>query len=77
MIADEVKARVEAAFPDSRVSAEGDGSRMEIAVSSIAFEGQSRVKRQQLVYAAIDELIKAGDLHAVTIVASTPDVDES
>ena len=75
MIAEEVKARVEAALPDARVSAEGDGSRMEIAVASAAFEGLSRVKRQQLVYAAIDELIKAGDLHAVTINASTPDMD--
>ena len=76
MIADDVKARLEAAFPDARVSAVGDGSRMEIGVASIAFEGQSRVKRQQLVYAAIDELIKAGDLHAVTIVASTPAAED-
>jgi acid stress-induced BolA-like protein IbaG/YrbA len=50
---------------------------MEIAVASAAFEGLSRVKRQQLVYAAIDELIKAGDLHAVTINASTPDVGDA
>ena len=76
MIADDVKARVEAAFPDAQVSAVGDGNRMEITVASVAFEGQSRVKRQQLVYAAIDELIKAGDLHAVTIVTSTPAAED-
>ena len=73
MIADDVKSRVTAAFPDSRVTAVGDGGRMEITVESEAFEGVSRVKRQQLVYAAIDELIKGGELHAVTIVARVPE----
>lgn len=72
MIAEEVKSRLEEAFPDSRVEADGDGSRMEIRVESAAFDGLPRVKREQLVYAAVNELIKAGQLHAVTIVATTP-----
>jgi acid stress-induced BolA-like protein IbaG/YrbA len=45
---------------------------MEVTVVSPAFEGLSRVRKQQLVYAAIAELIKNGALHAVTIRAYTP-----
>ena len=45
---------------------------MEVVVVSSAFEGVSRVRKQQLVYAAIAELIRDGALHAVTIRAYTP-----
>ena len=38
---------------------------------SDAFEGLSRVKRQQAVYAAIQELIASGAIHAVTISTAT------
>jgi acid stress-induced BolA-like protein IbaG/YrbA len=72
VIADDVKARVTQAIVPSEVTARGDASRMEVVVVSPAFEGVSRVKKQQLVYAAIAELIRDGALHAVTIRAYTP-----
>ena len=72
MIADDLKARVAQAIVPSEVTAHGDASRMEVVVVSPAFEGVSRVKKQQLVYAAIAELIRDGSLHAVTIRAYTP-----
>ncbi len=72
MIADDVKTRVAQAIVPSEVTARGDASRMEVVVVSPAFEGVSRVKKQQLVYAAIAELIRDGALHAVTIRAYTP-----
>jgi acid stress-induced BolA-like protein IbaG/YrbA len=72
MIADEVRCRVARAIAPSEVATRGDASRMEIVVVSNAFEGVSRVRRQQMVYAAIAELIGAGELHAVTIRAATP-----
>ncbi len=72
MIADEVQARVAKAIVPSDVTAHGDASRMEVVVVSPAFEGMSRVAKQQLVYGAIAELIRDGALHAVTIRAHTP-----
>lgn len=72
MIADDVQVRVARAITPSVVSARGDASRMEINVVSSAFEGLSAVRKQQLVYAAIAELIASGALHAVTIRATTP-----
>lgn len=72
MLPDLVRERIAAGLPDSEVAAAGDGSRMQIKVIADAFEGASRVKRQQLVYGCIDGLIAEGRLHAVTIVAMTP-----
>lgn len=70
---DDLKSRLEEAFADAEVAVAGEGNRFEIHVASAAFEGLSRVKRQQAVYAVIGDLIASGAIHAVTIRAGTPD----
>ncbi len=70
---EDLKSRLEGAFAGAEIAVAGDGSRFEIHVSSPAFDGLSRVRRQQAVYAAIGELIASGAVHAVTIKATTPD----
>jgi acid stress-induced BolA-like protein IbaG/YrbA len=72
MLPELVADKVRAGLPGCDVSAEGDGSRMRIRVVADAFDGQSRVKRQQLVYGCIDALIADGSLHAVSITALSP-----
>lgn len=42
-----------------------------IAVSEI-FDGMSRVKQQQTIYAPLKEVIASGEVHAVSIKAFTP-----
>ena len=69
---EEVQARLGAAFEDADIAVAGEGNRCEVRVVSAAFEGLSRVKRQQAVYAAIGDLIATGTIHAVTIKALTP-----
>lgn len=59
-------------FPDAQISAELDGNRAVIEIVSSAFEGMNRVKKQQAVYACIQDYIADGRLHAVTIKAETP-----
>ncbi len=49
-----------------------DGNRALIEVVSDQFAGMNRVKKQQAVYACIQEYIADGRLHAVTIKAETP-----
>ena len=49
-----------------------DGNRALITVVSATFEPLSRVQKQQQVYACIEDYIKDGRLHAVTIRALTP-----
>jgi acid stress-induced BolA-like protein IbaG/YrbA len=73
MLTELVRDKILEGFPDGNVTAQGDGSRMQIAVVSAAFGGKSRVVRQQLVYACINDLIREGTLHAVTISALSPE----
>jgi acid stress-induced BolA-like protein IbaG/YrbA len=41
-------------------------------VTSEVFAGLTTIKRHKLVYAAVNNEIASGELHALTIVAKTP-----
>lgn len=60
-------------MPDARASVTGAGGKFEATVISAAFAGKNMLARHRLVYAALDERIKSGELHAVSIRAYTPD----
>ena len=64
---------VQGAFPGASVQVLVDGNRAEISVVSDVFADMSRVKKQQAVYACIDEYISDGRLHAVSIKAQAPE----
>ena len=70
---DDVKQRIAAHLPDCEVSVTGDGSHFEAIVVGGVFAGMSALKKQQLVYASVNDLITSGDLHALTIKAHTPE----
>ncbi len=69
----DVQSLVEAAFPAAEVTVTGDGSHFVVTVVSPEFEGQTPVARQKAVYAALNEQITSGALHAVSIKAYTPE----
>lgn len=58
---------VEQAIADSQAEITGDGSKFEARVISDSFEGLSTLQRHKLVYAVLDEHIKSGAIHALTI----------
>lgn len=60
-------------LPDARVEVDVEGNGARITVISPTFEGLSRVKRQQAVYAGVAPFISDGTLHAVSIRALTPE----
>jgi len=63
---------VEQAISGSSAVISGDGSKFEARVVADAFDGLSTVKRHQMVYAALQEHIQSGAIHALTIKALTP-----
>lgn len=67
MTPDELKALVAAALPDAEVIADGSGDKFQLTVVTDRFEGLSRVKKQQLIYAALGEHIASGAIHAVSM----------
>ncbi|WHI48317.1 BolA family protein [Microbulbifer sp. JMSA004] len=70
---DEIKTLIEGQIPDSTVEVAFEGSHLMVTVVSSAFEGLSRLKKQQLVYAALGEKIADGTLHAVQMQTLTPE----
>jgi acid stress-induced BolA-like protein IbaG/YrbA len=69
----EISRAIRDRLPDAEVTASVDGNRAQIVVVSREFEGMTRVRKQQAVYACIDHFIADGTLHAVSIRALTPD----
>ena len=60
-----------AGMPGADVAVGGDGYHIDLTVVSDAFEGLNRVRRQQLVYGVLADVIRSGALHAVNIRART------
>ncbi len=73
MNSDQVRGTLMAQFPDAQVEVEGSDGKFRLTLISDRFAGLSRVKRQQLVYAAIGQAIADGSVHAVTMTTLTPE----
>jgi len=68
----EVQALVAAEFPEADIQVSQSGGHYTIAVVDAGFEGVRSVARQQRVYAPLRDIIAAGAIHAVNIIAKTP-----
>ncbi len=73
MTSDEIKALLEPHFPEAQIDVQSDGYHAQVAIVSALFEGLGPVKRQQLVYAALNDNIADGSLHAVNMKLYTPE----
>lgn len=71
LLQEEIQQYLENEFTDGDIDIQLDGNRIYIQVVSQAFEGMSRVKRQQRIYGCLKEYIQSGELHAVSISALT------
>lgn len=60
-------------MPSASVEVSGGDGKYVVQVVSDAFAGQSPIKRHKMVYACVDDEIASGALHALTIIAKTPD----
>ena len=70
---DDIKQRIAADLPECEVTVSGDGSHFEAIVVGEVFADLTPVKKQQLVYASVNDLITSGELHALTIKTYTPE----
>ena len=62
---------VEKAIPNSSANVTGDGSKFEAQIISDEFDGLTTIKRNKMVYAVLDQYIKSGAIHALSIKAYT------
>ena len=69
---EEVQALLEAGLANCEVRVQGEGSHFDVLVIGDLFEGLRPVKRQQQVYAVLNERIADGSIHAINIRSFTP-----
>lgn len=68
MQSEDVKSLIEKSLPTKLVEVlSDDGVHFEALVVSSAFDGINLVKRQQLVYKSLGDLITSGKLHALSL----------
>lgn len=63
----DIKQLIETRIDGADAQVTGAGDRFDITVISDSFEGKNAVKRQQAVYACINQPLNDGSLHAVNI----------
>ena len=77
MAADEIERLIRAAIPDARIEIRdlaGDGDHYAARVVSRSFEGMSRVRQHQAVYAALGGRV-GGELHALQLETAVPNTE--
>ena len=64
---EQVKQILQAHLPDCDIDVATDGGHFNITVIGDVFEGLNAVKKQQMVYAALNPHIADGSIHAVNM----------
>ena len=60
------------AFSECEVTVSGEGNHYDVLIVGEVFAGLRAVKKQQMVYAVLNDLIADGTMHAVNIRTFTP-----
>jgi acid stress-induced BolA-like protein IbaG/YrbA len=68
---DEVRSYIAAGLPCTHLALEGDGQHFFATIVSAEFEGLSRVRRHQRVYAALGDRMRE-QIHALSMKTLTP-----
>ena len=71
-----VEAAIQRSMPDAQVQVEdltGGGDHLQVSVISSAFEGLSRIKQHQLVYAALQQELASEAIHALALNTAVPE----
>jgi acid stress-induced BolA-like protein IbaG/YrbA len=66
-----IRGAIEAKLPCERVEVRGDGHHFEALIVSRAFDALSKVRRHQLVYAALGDRMRE-EIHALSMTTLTP-----
>ena len=74
--AHEIEALIRAAFPQARITVQGDdGAHFSAEVVDASFKGMNRVQQQRAVYAALKGKMDGahGELHALALTTKAPE----
>lgn len=66
-----IESALKAGFSDCELALQAEGNKIFVEITSDDFDGLNRVKRQQKVYALLNDRIQTGEIHAVSMVTRT------
>jgi len=69
---DSIRSIIEAGIACERLDVQGDGQHFQALIVSAAFAGLSKVRRHQLVYAALGGRMRE-EIHALSMTTLTPE----
>ena len=72
MQSEELKSLIESSVENSEAMVSLEGNHAHVTVISPVFEGMMPVKKQQTVYACLQDVIASGAIHAVHMKTFTP-----
>ena len=72
MTEQELAALIAAGLDCSHIEVSGDGRHWSAVIVSAAFEGQSRIRRHQRVYATLGQRMQTDEVHALSMKTLTP-----
>lgn len=70
---DKIRQIIEEGMDTELVQVGGEGGKYEATIVSKAFEGISMLKQHKMVYPLLNDYIKSGEIHALTIKSYTPE----
>lgn len=73
MTSEEIKSLLQTGFASAEIEVNSDGYHAQVVIVSDVFEGLTTLKRQQKVYAVLNDKIADGSLHAVMMKLYTPE----
>ncbi|MDH5301422.1 MAG: BolA family transcriptional regulator [Gammaproteobacteria bacterium] len=68
----EIKTLIEAGLPGATVILGGEGCNSQVTVISEDFAGKSLLQQQRMVYAALGDRFRTGEIHALSVKSYTP-----
>jgi acid stress-induced BolA-like protein IbaG/YrbA len=72
MDAQQLKQLIATALPCEHIEVDGDGRHWYATMVSPAFEGLTRIKRHQMVYATLGQRMQTDEVHALSMKTYTP-----
>lgn len=68
-LVDRMEEKLKKSFPDSRfeITDGADGMHLQVSIAADEFAGKPLVQQHKMVYAALNELLKSGELHSINI----------
>ena len=69
---DKIRQIIEEGMDTELVQVSGEGGKYEAVIVSKVFEGISMLKQHKMVYPLLNDHIKTGEIHALTIKSYTP-----